>query len=252
MPIVVPPFVAYQVPLYPLRGLWNTAPGEGDRFVSAEIDWGVMTGAGEAVQFALSGNSPVAFSQIVAFAVDNSRCGGDLQFLFPDSGFILQVPAYNQGVYPVFTNALMFYAMSPNATTGDVTVFQVFNSMPPPVSIAPTEEQATTANVGFSLSANAYTQIVPATVSGTVESVQMLFSGLSNTTAQTALATLQDGTGHIIWQSNINALANAGVTLPVTFGPVNVRFFQGVRMQVSGTSFIAGGAGSVNLYYSVP
>ena len=96
MPIVVPPYVQYQAPLYPLRGLWNSVPPEGDRMVAAEIDWGITTGPGMAVQFQLSGNSPVAFSQIVAMQVDNTSNNSDVQFLFPDSGYTLVVPAYTQ------------------------------------------------------------------------------------------------------------------------------------------------------------
>jgi hypothetical protein len=101
--ITIPQFVQFQTSLFPLRGLWNSPPREGDRFVNAEIDWGSPGLSGvHCVQFLLSGNSPVAFSQIVAISVDNSRCGSDVDFIFPDSGFLLTVPAFNQGVYPSF------------------------------------------------------------------------------------------------------------------------------------------------------
>src|SRR5262249_24566930 len=142
---------------------------EGDRFVNAEIQWRITTGATVCVQFDLSGNSPVAFSQIVAFSVDNSRCAGDVQFVFPDSGFVLDVPAYNQGVYPVFSNSLMFYALSPRGVVGDITVFQVLNSMPPPVAIQPSVIQEAVAPGGVLMDGSvASVQLVPAGVSGTL------------------------------------------------------------------------------------
>jgi hypothetical protein len=111
MPLQIPAFVQYQGVTPILRGLWNQKPVEGDRFISAEIDWGTLGGTPPytCVQFQLSGNSPVALSQIVALSIDNGRCGSDADFIFPDSGFVLTVAAHNQGIFPVFTNALSFY-----------------------------------------------------------------------------------------------------------------------------------------------
>jgi hypothetical protein len=112
MPLSIPAFDQYQSPMFPLRGLWNCVPREGDKFVNVEIDWQTTTKT-TCVQFSLSGNSPVALSQIVALYVDNGRSGSDVDFIFPDSGFVLTVPAHNQGMFPVLTNALMFYASAP-------------------------------------------------------------------------------------------------------------------------------------------
>jgi hypothetical protein len=243
VPIVVPPFVQYQTPLFPLRGLWNSPPVEGDRFVSAEINWGVTTKAGNAVQFDLSGNSPVAFSQIVAFSVDNSQCASDVEFLFPDSGYVLNVPAYNQGVYPVFTNALMFYATAAVANVGDRTVFQVLNSMPPPVAIQPTQLQTVASVAAISLTASGNTQLIPATVSGTIKA--MSISAEVGSSATVAGFFIQDGNGSNLWSALLN------VTEYFSVMPIEVRFFNGLKAVVSGTS-ITSGQVNANIYYTVP
>src|SRR5258708_37754783 len=125
MPVTIPAFSQFQGQLFPLRGLWNKRPPEGDQFINAEINWGTANTA--AIQFSLSGNSPVALSQIVALYVDNRRCGVDVDFLFPDSGFLLSVPPHAQGLYPVLTNALMFYVIGTGAATVDVTILQILN-----------------------------------------------------------------------------------------------------------------------------
>jgi hypothetical protein len=243
MPITVPPFVQYQVQLPPLRGLWNRAPAEGDRFVSAEIDWGITTGIGMAVQFALSGNSPVAFSQIVALSVDNSKCGSDTRFLFPDSAFTLNVPAFNQGVYNVYTNALMFYVTSPFAAIGDRTVFQVLNSMPPPIAIQPTQEQATASVTAVNLAVNATTQITPITVNGTLEGLSI--SVVVNSPALQCGLFIQDGTGRNIWAALISQ------TQYFQIMPINIRFTGGLQVVVQGTT-ITSGQVNISAYYSIP
>jgi hypothetical protein len=132
MPQTVPPFPQLQAPLIPLRGLWNAKPFEADRFCNGEIDWITTTGGLTAVQFSLSGDSPVALSQIVALCVDNTRSGADVDFLFPGSGFLLSVAARTQGLYPVFSNALTFYAIAVSAAAGDITMIQILNSLPRP------------------------------------------------------------------------------------------------------------------------
>src|SRR6202035_180459 len=137
----------------------------------------------------VSGNSPLAFSQIAAFSVDNSRCGSDVAFVFPDSGYTLEVPAYNQGTYPVFTNALMFYAMALEGAVGDQTTFQVLNSIPPPIAVQPSEELTHAISSGIVLT-NGTTQIIPATVNGTIQAYDL---GFSTPTTGACNALLQDG-----------------------------------------------------------
>lgn len=250
MPIIVPPYVQYQAPLFPLRGLWNHAPPEGDRMVAAEIDWGVTTGPGLAVQFQLSGNSPVAFSQIVSMQVDNTSNAGAVQFLFPDSGYTLVVPGYTQITTPVFTNALQFYAFSPDAGVGDRTLFQAFNSIPPPVAVQPSQEQLHAGASSIPLS-NGSTQIIPATVSGTLNAIQVIVSEVGAASATLCDLSLIDGTGRLLWFTNIEIPATVAATVPMTVAPVVLRFYQGVSCLISFNT-ATGGFANFNLYYAVP
>jgi hypothetical protein len=252
VPLVIPPFAQYQAPLFPLRGLWNNPPTEGDFFVNAEIDWLTNTSGLNAVQIALAGNSPVAFSQIVALSVDNGRCGCDVQFVFPDSGFVLQVPAYNQGVYPVLTNALMFYVVALGSiAASDVTVLQVLNSMPPPVAIQPALEQSITGSAQVALSVNASTVLVPAPQAGTIEAFNMNFT-VNQTVNGACGVALRDGLGNVLWQSEISAAANVVSTLPISLSGLRLRFANGLNFVVTATSLTGGSFASVNVYYGQP
>jgi hypothetical protein len=247
MSIVIPPFDQYQQPLIPLRGLWNAAPAEGDRFVNCEIDW-LVTTKGQAVQFSLSGNSPVALSQIVALAVDNSRSGADVAFVFPDSGSELVVPAHNLGVFPVFTNALMFYAVAAGAAAGDVTIFQVLNSLPPPIPIAVSGAQ----NLGSLTEAalgNAVVPLIAAPINGTLNTLSI--SVYVETTTPNAIASiaLVDGQGRNLWTQVIVA-ASGDQNLIFNLSGLALRFRGGVNVVIA-ESTLTGGL-SANVYYSSP
>jgi hypothetical protein len=248
LPVTVPPFDQYQSPLVPLRGLWHAAPKEGDRFVNVDIQWLVTTDQ-RAVQFSLSGNSPVALSQIVALSVDNSRSGSPVDFVFPDSGFVLTVPARNGGVFPVFTNALMFYAVANDAIAGDETIFQILNSMSPPVMILASAIQNHTNLLDASL-ANGTSQIVPAGVNGTLNTISITAAIAEGASAGSAIVQLFDGTGRELWLTILNAPANGVIdpTFPLT--GINLRFVNGVSVVVSGSSLT--GSMAINLYYSQP
>ena len=245
MPIQVPPFVQYQSPMFPLRGLWNRAPVEGDQFVNVEIDW-LLSPPGNAVQFALSGNSPVSLSQIVALSVDNGRCGADVDFLFPDSGFVLTVPAHSQGLYPIFTNALMFYASAPSAALGDTTIFQILNSLPPPIQIAQSGSQNHAYASGIS-PANGTTTLAAPPASGTLNTLNITAADMS---AGTGTLIIEDGTGKVLFVMALS-FATAGTTQiwPVT--GLDVRFTGGLFAVVTGST-ITTGTLVINAYFTTP
>lgn len=250
--LTIPPFVQYQQPLFPLRGLWNRAPAEGDLFVNIEVDWLVTTNGLTAVQFSLSGNSPVTLSQIVALAVDNSRSGADVAFVFPDSGFSLVVPAHEGGVFPVLTNALMFYAVATSAIGGDVTVFQVLNSMPPPIPISPTFQQNHVGASGIPPQTNGSTAILPAGTSGTLNTLSMSIDLVAGASAGSVQLSIVDGAGHQLWANIYNVAASTTVNYPVNVSGLDLRFTNGLNFVVGGSTNITGGAIVVNAYYSTP
>lgn len=237
----------YQAPLFPLRGLWNTVPSEGDRFVSAEIDWGLTVPIGQGVQFQLSGNSPLAFTQIAAIQCDNTRNATDVSFLFPDSSYTLVVPAFCQGLFPVFTNALMFYVASLTAVAGDRTVFQVLNSIPPPVAVQESAQQESNSLSGILLNTVGAVQLVPAGINGTVELISGSFAGMSATGA--AQVELRDGNTP---QKVIYVVSVLGIeTQYFTVGPIHIGFVNGLSVTVSSTT-LTGGLAIFNIYYGVP
>ena len=247
MPLTIPPSVAYQAPLVPIAGRWRSAPAEGDKYIACEIDWGVTVPLGKAVQFSLNAG-PVEFSQIVAFSVDNGRNGSDVSFIFPDTGRQLTVPAFSQGVYPVFTAALTFYAMADNSVVGDVTEFEILNAMPPPVSVLPSQEQSHAGVSGIGMG-NGTTALVAAGVNGTVQ-------GFSGTIFVPAGATgfcvvaLVDGAGQSLWATFVNG-STAAQNIPISVQNLALRFTNGVNVVVSSSSLSAGNA-VMNVYYSVP
>lgn len=249
MPLTIPAFSQYNAPMPPLRGLWNVSPQEGDYFVSAEIDW-LVSPPSSAVQFSLSGNSPVALSQIVALVVDNGRSGSDVSFVFPDTGFELVVAARNQGIYPVFTNALMFYAVAGNAIAGDVTVLQILNSMPPPIPIVASVAQNHAAVSGIP-NGNGSNQLIPPGINGTLNTVNISIDASSSAGGSFNL-TLQDGAGHILWLNAYTVPSGAPLQLQVNLPGLALRFQNGVSLIASSVTGISGWAIAVNAYYSTP
>jgi hypothetical protein len=232
--------------MFPLRGLWNHAPDEGDQFVNVEIDWTVSP-PGQAVQFSLSGNSPVALSQIVALSVDNGRSGVDVDFIFPDSGFVLTVPAHDQGVYPVFTNALMFYASAPGSAAGDITIVQILNSLPPPVPVQSTQQQNHASIAAVSLVNGSTPLLSLVGVNGTLNTMT---AAIDMTGAGSATIQLQDGAGHTLWYSVPYAPAAANPTIYMPLTGLNVRFLNGLVIVVAGSTLT--GNATFNFYYSIP
>jgi hypothetical protein len=247
VPLSIPAFAQYQAPLFPLRGLWNSSPKEGDKQINVEIDWGTF-GATSCVQFALSGNSPVALSQIVALYVDNSRCGADVSFIFPDTSFQVTIPAHTQGLVPVLSNALMFYASSPGAAVGDTTIAQICNSMPPPIPLTPSSTQQHVSGTGISLSTVATTPLVPAGVNGTLTALSLNFN---ITTAGGVIVSIRDGAGNSIWSDSIN-VTTVPTTIPINLSGLNLRFVNGLNFVVTTTTFTAGPVVTVNAYYTTP
>lgn len=248
MPITIPPFVQYQAALIPIAGRWNNPPPEGDKFISVEIDWGATVPIGRAVQINLNAG-PVEFTQIVALAVDNGRSGSDVSFLFPDTGKQLTVPAFAQGTYPVFTSSLSLFVVAEEGLLGDTTVFEILNSMPPPVSVLPSQLQSHSGVVGMNVAPNGSTNLVPAGTNGTLQGFNLTFDIPAGVTGNNTIL-LQDGMGNSLWASFING-APTGQAITVTQSGLQLRFANGLYFVVANSTLSAGG-GVANVYYSVP
>jgi hypothetical protein len=250
MPLTVPAFTQFQGQLVPLRGLWNNRPPEGDYFVNAEIDWGSQNTP--AVQFALSGNSPVALSQIVALYVDNRRCGVDCDFQFPDSGFLLTVPAHAQGLFPVLTNALMFYAIATGAAGADTTIVQILNSLPPPLALIISTQQNNVSVTGINAAVNGTTPLVAAGINGTLNTLAVSVDLTATATAGSVQISILDGTGAAVWANFFSVPASQTINVPINLTGLNVRFRNGLNLVISASTNISVGAVDVNAFYSTP
>lgn len=244
MPLTIPAFQQYQEPMTPLAARWRMRPPEGDKSITMAIDWGTMGGAQKALQAGI-GNNPQEFSQIVALYVDNRRCGVDVAFVFPDTGFLLEVPAHDQGLYPVLTNAQQFYVVGTGAVAGDTTIAQILNSLPPPISILPATQQSTAAVVPINLALVAVTQLVPATISGTLNSLNMTFAFV---TAGGVNLSVQDGTGAAKWSGFVQGGVNSTVVVDVS--NINARFVSGLAVNIGAST--ATGSMAANAYYQTP
>lgn len=247
--------VAFQSPILSLPARWDRSdqsyipPPEGSRFVPFEIDWQSYS-AGGAVACNVYGNQPNAqLSRIVALSVDNVDCGSDVQFIFPDTAEVLTVPAYAGGVFPVFTGATNFYVVAPNAVLSDVTRFKAHNTLPPPVALEKTEYQDKIVVTAINLAATAITQIIPISISGTLNGISVSLTA-QETTSGLAGVLLQDAVPNDLWGGNICS-AGAGANVMACLTGLKIRFIDGVKFNVT-NSTIASGSAWVSLYYQVP
>jgi hypothetical protein len=137
MPIRPPATVPYQSPVTTVPAFTMREPNEGPRMVHCEIDWGTMGGPNYAVAIDVSQNRPQNFTQIISINADNTNCGVDVVFYFPDTMSELTIPAFEQGNFPVFTGQTHFIVYVKNQVAGvsDITIFDVLNFLPPPVAI---------------------------------------------------------------------------------------------------------------------
>jgi hypothetical protein len=256
---VPPGAVNYQGQLYPLPslirqpGFPGTPPAaKPDSVVPFGITWSTDAGANNAVFVDLkSGQGGVdPINQIIAVYVDNIKSNVDVSMLFLDTQFNLTIPAKSQGLYPVATNQTQFFLSAPGAAAGDVTFFQVFNFMPPPVAIAESFLAANqTLAGGIVLTGGSTTTIIPAGINGIVTAISLDAIGITPGAANGQVAwTLQDdvpGPPHVvIVQSQIFSRTGSNIDNLKLFqlSNLNIPFHNGLQMVIAtgGTAPTAG------------
>lgn len=255
MPLTIPPSVNYPSPLLAVPSRLGRKPPEGRKSVPVEIIWGTMGGAEKCVNFNLQNNATLPVTQIVTLQVDNSACGADVQYIFPDTNETVSIPAYSPYVVvPVLSNLQQFFVVSPNSQTGDATRFQLLNFVPPPVAVPPTTAQLAAVDSEIPI-VNGTTQLVPSTVSGTVEGCAIGATLLNAfALAYQVTFTIADGLGKNILGSGFYMPGTiSNVTAPRSFAlpNLNVRFEQGLILTQAGTG-TPDGTLFVNLYYRTP
>jgi hypothetical protein len=243
MGLSIPVAVNYQSPLvsFPLkayRGFANTkecsAP-EGPRTIPVEIDWINMGGSLNCVHFNVQdgvSGSANSFSQIAGLKIDNSLCGADVVFYFPDTSETLTIPAYSPDVIvPAFTNALEFWVQAVGDEPIDVTRFQILNFIPPPIAVPTSQEQNVSAAANIAITGAGSTQIIPATVSGTIEAVSLLGTIVTAGAAGEDSFQLIDGTTKVLgWGAIAASNAQSLTQLLLNLSNTSIRFSGGVSI----------------------
>jgi hypothetical protein len=254
MTISVPPSVNYPSPLVAIPTKVLNDPPEGNKIINCEVDWGTMGGAGKSVYFNLQNNATLNFSQICAVSIDNSNCGGDVEFVFPDTSETMQIPAYSPKVIvEVFTNSTQFYLVGEGTEPEDITRFSLLNFVPPPVSVPTTQEQEsaapTTTDVGSAPAGT--TQLIPAGISGTLEGLTL--NGAFSTGGIAGFTwDIEDGNGTIISQGKW--VQDTGIIAPLilSLNPIRVRFQNGLIFRWTASSMTSPNYVIANAVYRTP
>lgn len=262
MPLTIPVSRNYPSPLTAIPSLMQDEPIEGRKQIPAEIIWGTaagqMGGTTKTVAFNLQNNATLEFSQISTLKVDNSKCGADVQFIFPDTSEVLTIPAYCPlAVVPVFSNSKQFYVTALNSVNGDTTRFQALNYQLPPVDIPVSTGQSITSNgtFDFPMNAGGTALFVAATISGTITNVSIFASAIKMAAAGRQVGVLLDGGGNILWEVNVALAAVADDTralnvLAASMGGLNIHFSGGLLFgSAAGGAVPVGGNWNVNVQY---
>lgn len=240
MSLLIPPAVNYPSPLTQIPSRMQDEPKNGRKQIPAEILWGTMGGPSNCVSFNTQNNATQNFEQITTLKVDNSLCGADVVFIWPDVADTITVPAGTPyALVPVLSNQLQFFVSGPQAKLGDITRFQLLNYQVPPADIPATVESQSSSTGAITIAGGAGGPIIlaPATVSGTLETLQLNISNPAAGASQTVVS-VADGAGRTLingWNIGVPAIGFAWLKV-IDLNALNWRFTNGLVM-----SFIAGG-----------
>lgn len=253
MGISVPPAINYQSPLVALPTRWDQPPNEGSKIIPVEVDWATMGGTSNTVAFNLQNNATLEFSQIVAISIDNSACGADIQFIFPDTSETLSIPAYSPKIIvPVFTNQRQFWLTAPNAESEDITRFALLNSLPPPIAVPTTQEQNFDVFINTNVAGSSNTQLLAAAINGTLENISVNFCCGGDAGVSNFQWTIQDGNSNVIAGGQVRANANQN-TPQLSLNDLRVRFQSGLKLIWTNSGNLGVNAVlPINLYYRTP
>lgn len=241
-------------PLTAVPSIYGREPVEGRKSVTSVVEWSKPLAKGlRAININLQDNATLSYSQVGGMIVDNSDCGCDIDFIFPDTNVVISIPAYAPyTVLGVETRQVQFFVVANGAIPGDITRFSILNFTPAPVSVPVTRQQLIAATGNQTLTGVGSTAIIPATVNGTLENFNLIVAGPQPSVNFNDLLSLVDGTGKILWQGNVAAQTTASeVALNVALSGLSVRFQQGINFVQTG-GFAPGATWSVTLFYKTP
>lgn len=116
------------------------------------------------------------------------------------------------------------------------------------VAVATQQPATITAPAGIALNANTNTQMIAAGISGHITGFTILAINTTPGAGGAAAIGLQDGVGTQLWQGGI-AIENITSMPPVVATGISIPFTNGVVFGISGTSFPAGSAVAVVLWF---
>lgn len=255
MGFTVPVSVNYSSPLNAVPLDWISPPVEGAKGIQCSIQWNAaQAGPNKSVAVNLQNNAPLNFSKVRALVFDNSANGSDVQVIFPDTETTMTIPSYTPyAVIPVFTNVTQFFIVSPNALSTDKTGFMILNTLPPPIAVPVTEEQNFIAAAGINTTVDGTSQLVAATVNGTLENLSL--AGFLNANAVnngTITYWLQDGTGQILYEATAIVGINLVTNLNYALSGLRVRFAQGISLRWTVANPLQTAYMAPSLYYRTP
>lgn len=254
MPSIPPSMNLGQLP-NAIPSIMYRDPKEGAKSVAYDIAWSRPLARGlSCVSVNMQDSSYLEFSQIAGLIVDNSNCGSDLDFIFPDTDVVISIPAYAPyTVLQVNTQQVQFYVRALGALPIDRTDIMVLNYAPAPVAVPITVQQQVAVVSNESIDGAAVTQILPPGTSGTLRGFQLNGAWNGAVANYNDLIRLRDGIGGaVLWSGNI-----AGSTVGEFSGvlanlsDISIRFKNGLILQQTG-GFAVGGTLNANCYYVTP
>lgn len=230
-------------------------PREGAKSVDYTVNWArALARNVDTVSVNMQDGGTLEFSQICGLIVDNSNCGSDLDFIFPDTNVVISIPAYAPYTcLQVNTQQVQFFVRALAPLANDETYFTVLNYAPSPVAVPITVQQLTANVNSIAIDGVTITQLVPAGVNGTLRSFALNAAWNTAPAAFNNLIQLRDGAGRILWAGNIAGQTGAQTfsAMLANLGNISLRFQNGLQIVQSG-GFTVGGTLGASAYYIVP
>lgn len=229
-------------------------PREGAKSVAYTIAWATAISRNvDTVSINMQDGGALEFSQICGLIVDNSNCGCDLDFIFPDTDVTVSIPAYAPYTcLQINTQQVQFFIRGINCLSTDITAISVLNYAPNPVAVPITVQQQT-ALAGNVPIDGIGTAILLNNVSGTLRGLAINAAWNGAVANFNNLLRLRDGAGGaILWSGNIAGITTSQFNGPlVTLENISRRFSSGIVLEQSG-GFAVGGTLNCNIYYVTP
>lgn len=242
MSILVPAAVNYPSPLVALPSkMMNQEPPEGRMQIPITVDWATMGGANNCVAFNFQNNATLPMSKISALSVDNSDCGMDVRFVFPDTGETITVPALTPKlIIEIPTNGTSFYLVGTLnlqiEEPGDQTRFSILNYVPPPIAVPITTAQTPAGNGILIVDGASTTNLLDNSYRGSLRGFRFDYNSPPAGASADGIVVfkLVDGTGaNLCWMSVSCKSGQTSNFNLANMQNMNIRYAQGIYLEQS-------------------